>query len=84
MPSFSEINDITGFANGQEFRSEQEVREYFQVENVRTMFGNEDISQFDLDDMAEDVIRNHWHCRFGPGWGCGETLAADDEHLPEA
>lgn len=64
--TFSEINDATGFANGDEFTSEQQVRDYFKVANMSEMFGLEQrmTDQGDLDAMPEAVITNRWHCAF--------------------
>lgn len=60
--TLSEINDATGFANGDTFDSSAEVRAYFTVENQRAMFpGDDPDSQEVLDEMAAEVIRNHWH-----------------------
>lgn len=41
MYTFSEINDATGFANGDLFASEAQVREYFTLPNMRDMFGSD-------------------------------------------
>ena len=63
---FDEINDATGFANGAEFQTEAEVREYFTVASMAAMFndyeGNPDAAT--LDAMADAVIANRWHCAF--------------------
>lgn len=60
--NFNEINDKTGFANGELFKSKTEIREYFKIKNIKLMFGNCPYSQFELDDMADIVIENEWHC----------------------
>ena len=36
---FDEINNLTGFANGDKFSNDDEVRQYFTVENMLVMFG---------------------------------------------
>lgn len=63
-----EINDRTGFANGEKFASEQEVRDYFTTQAMVEMFGSYDTSdlpdQDALDEMAGAVIKNRWHCEF--------------------
>lgn len=59
----NEINDWTGFEEGLQFKNEDEVREYFTLENVEQMFGGDtrDLSQEELDIMANAVIQNRWH-----------------------
>lgn len=60
------ISGATGFDHGERFGSEEQVREYFTVANMVAMFGAEDgatVSQADLDEMADAVIRNRWHWR---------------------
>ena len=62
---FEEINNTTGFANGDLFDSEEEVKDYFTIKNMQEMFPSDFyISEDDLDDMLADVLANHWHCRF--------------------
>ena len=62
MTTFSEINDHTGFANGDKFTSAEQVREYFTVENMRAMFpGDPFWDQETYDKWAELVITNRWH-----------------------
>lgn len=62
--NFDEMNDATGFANGMEFEDEQQVRDYFTIENMNHMFNDgTDFTQDDLDEMAESVIENRWHMR---------------------
>lgn len=58
---------MTGFDNGEMF-TDDDVREYFTVENMTEMFGGNlaadypDLTDQDyLDEMAETVIRNGWH-----------------------
>lgn len=60
------INEQTAFAMGAEFENEQQVRDYFTVENMHAMFGGIGDSaalwsQDDLDAMADAVIANRWH-----------------------
>jgi hypothetical protein len=65
--TFQEINDTTGFANGEKFESPDEVRGYFTRQNLRDMVGgfyndeNPIPTQETLDAMAETVIENRWH-----------------------
>jgi hypothetical protein len=66
-----EITDKTGFDNGEEFDSEDEVRMYFSTESMEDMYGSnlradfpELADQDALDEMAKDVISNRWHCTF--------------------
>lgn len=61
---FDYINDRTGFANGDLFRDEDEVREYFTVESMKTMFDPDyKITQAELDEMAKIIISNKWHIK---------------------
>ena len=66
--TFDELNDKTGFANGDKFTSEQQVRDYFTVDNFETMFPESmGGTQFDADTLeswADLVIENGWHCDF--------------------
>ncbi len=60
------INNATGYANGDTFGSEQEVRDYFTVENMRAMFGygqpfDGEPTQDQLDEWAGWVIANRSH-----------------------
>jgi len=59
--NFDEINDLTGFANGDKFKDEGEVIEYFRQENMERMFGTTHCFQVELAKMAETVIENKWH-----------------------
>ncbi len=67
--STAEINDMTGFANGDKFQSADQVREYFTVAEQRAMCDpnfEEDVitDQAVLDEMAEVVIETREHCEF--------------------
>lgn len=67
MPrSFDEINDLTGFANGDKFESEQEVRDYFQLGELKSMTSGigPGVDQETLDRYADVVIDEKWHCKF--------------------
>lgn len=55
------IDDLTAFAQGDLFTDEQQVRDYFTVENMRSMFSECNLSQIELNQMAEQVIANGWH-----------------------
>lgn len=57
----AEIHDATGFDNGDLFRSEQEVRDYFTVANITEMFGECPYTQDELNEMADEVITHRWH-----------------------
>lgn len=58
------ISIATAFDQGNEFHADREVREYFTVENHRSMFPDDEVyrpTQAELDEMAETVIANRWH-----------------------
>ena len=60
--TFDEINDATGFANGCDFCSEQEVRDYFILGCLKVIYGDDyNHTQEELNEMAEVVILNGWH-----------------------
>lgn len=73
---FNEINDVTGFANGDKFDSAAQVRDYFTVENLHAMVGKGSFlkeeedgtftdltpTQETLDSWATYVIENRLHC----------------------
>jgi hypothetical protein len=62
---FNEINDATGFANGNPFVSERQVRRYFTAANQILMFGDDaETDQEALDLYAETVIGYRLHCAF--------------------
>ena len=67
-PIDDEINGATGYAEGDTFDSEQQVRDYFTIENVRDMFnwgkpfGGEPAAE-QLDEWAEWVIANRSHMK---------------------
>lgn len=62
---FDTINEQTGFAQGERFTSEDQVREYFTHTNIVAMFGPENAINPDvLTAMAAEVIANRWHCDF--------------------
>ena len=60
MRTFDEIDRATGFAGGEKFVSEEQVRDYFTVSNMILMFGECQNTQTELDDMAETVIANRF------------------------
>jgi hypothetical protein len=65
--NFDELNDATGFANGDLFKSETEVRGYFTVGTMVSSFpsyAENPPNQETLDEYAEAVISNRWHCAF--------------------
>ncbi len=59
---FDYINDQTGFAGGDKFENEEEVRDYFN--DVNNLFTDgEPIPQNILDEMVQMVIDNGWWMR---------------------
>lgn len=55
----------TGYDAGDEWSSEQEVRDYFSVEAQLELFGDQAVTDHDtLDAMAQHVIDNRLHCAF--------------------
>jgi hypothetical protein len=59
------ISEATGFDSGDEFTSEEQVREYFSPEEQRAMWGDDAITDADvLAEMADAVIEERWHCAF--------------------
>jgi len=62
--SLTEINNKTGFANGLEFESKEDLKQYFTMGNIIDMFGVTDLTQEELDLMFEIVRKNKWHCNF--------------------
>ena len=57
-----QISEATGFDQGDMFADEIEVLDYFTHENICWMFGACPYLTETLDEMAETVIGNHWHC----------------------
>ena len=71
MYTEQEISEMTGFDHGIEFGSKEMVIGYFKLQNMREMFyGYGDDEQTDvelqaeLDEMAQEVIENKYHCTF--------------------
>lgn len=65
MTTFAGINDLTGFANGDKFHSEDEVRDYFTVKTMEEVFGNDcNLTTEECNEMAALVLENKWHCEF--------------------
>ncbi|GAC1371037.1 MAG: hypothetical protein NVS3B25_18930 [Hymenobacter sp.] len=66
--NFDNINTFTGFAEGEMFTSEQQVRAYFIAENMQEMFGADPAYHMpdtrQLIAWADAVINNGWHCDF--------------------
>jgi hypothetical protein len=62
------ISDTTGFDRGAYFESPGQVREYFKVEVMESLFPawsrKTGLKQADLDEMAGAVIHHKWHCVF--------------------
>lgn len=73
---YAEIQEITGFDSGEEFDTASEVREYFAIESLDAMVGGvwrehpalsdmtEPELQAQLNQYADFVIENKWHCNF--------------------
>jgi len=77
--NFGIINDLTGFANGEEFESEAELRDYFTAENMLGMFGSDamdEMIQDDLDEMCDFVLEKGWH--FSEQWLFENGAESDD------
>jgi hypothetical protein len=58
--------DATGYANGDQFTSAEQVREYFTVENLSAIYSGGGAGQWDqrtLDQYADRVIENRRHCK---------------------
>lgn len=62
---WQQISDATGFDNGNKFSSSRDVYDYFTIENMVVMFGDDFRSDLwterDLRAMAEAVIANQWN-----------------------
>lgn len=54
----------SGFYNGTEWETVQEVKAYFTVENMVKMFGECVWSQETLDEMLSEVLVTKEHCTF--------------------
>lgn len=51
-----------GFANGEKFKNENEVRAYLNVATQEECFGHEaDLTQHQLDEMTSYVLKNKFH-----------------------
>jgi len=59
---FEYINEKTGFAEREPFHSRSEVKNYFTIENMKYMFGEDyEITQSELDEITDLVIQKKWH-----------------------
>ena len=56
-----DISNATGFDKGELFETDEQVHEYFSVEELKDIYGYCELTQDELDEMAEAVIRNRWH-----------------------
>ena len=56
-----QISEATAFDQGDQFKSDEQVRAYFTVESLRSMGFDEVPNRDTLDRMADDVIDNRWH-----------------------
>lgn len=59
--TFDEINEKTGFADGDLFTSAEDVRGYFTPRNLASIFGECALTTPQLQAMADEVILNKWH-----------------------
>lgn len=65
--TFDEIDEATGFADGDKFTTDAQVRAYFQRDELLTCLDSHHTRESDipdqaaLDAMADTVIENHWH-----------------------
>lgn len=63
--AFDQINDATGFANGNKFTTDEQVREYFKADELNRMFQlrgeDEAFTQASCDEMADTVIEFRLH-----------------------
>jgi hypothetical protein len=58
------VNDRSGFADGDLFESEKELRVYFTVGYVKAKFVTDyEITQAELDEMVGLAISNKWHLK---------------------
>lgn len=65
--TLTELDDQTGYGNGDEYDSAVEVRDYFTVKAQREIFGFDAIDDQDLlDEMAEKVFLFRYH--FSPNF----------------
>jgi len=61
---YAYINEKTGFADGEQFQSRKDVKDYFTVKNMNYLYGaSHELTQEQLDEMAELVIRKKWHVK---------------------
>ncbi len=62
------ISDVSGFDRGAYFAGPEQVRAYFQVDNLERLYPGwckkTGLTQADLDEMAGAVIHYKWHCLF--------------------
>lgn len=59
--TMDDIDDLTAFAQGDKFTSEEQVREYFTTENMHAMGIECTLTQDELDEMADRVLDEGWH-----------------------
>lgn len=65
-PTFDEVNDATGFAQGELFTSIDQVLDYFTVANMIHMFGPGEYDEKQLDRFSRMVLGYRWHCQLTP------------------
>ncbi|MHA1671533.1 MAG: hypothetical protein ACTSV5_13305 [Promethearchaeota archaeon] len=52
------INEKTGFADGEQFQSKKEVKDYFSVKNMNYLYGEgHELTQEQLNEMAKLIIQ---------------------------
>lgn len=59
--TFDEINEKTGFAEGDLFHSPEEVRRFFTIRNLISLRGECALTTRQLEAIATEVITNRWH-----------------------
>ncbi len=59
--TFDEINEKTGFADGDLFSNADEVRKFFTLQNLISLRGECTLTTMQLQAMASEVIANRWH-----------------------
>lgn len=78
-----QISEATAFDQGDQFTSDEQVRDYFTVESLRSMGFDASPEQDELDRMADDVIGNRWHYE-APVTKSQAATIAKIEHLMRA
>lgn len=66
------VSQATGFDSGDQFESEEQVRDYFSVQSLTELFGECIYSPEELAAMVEAVLDGRWHCAFAMVIPCCE------------